>query len=160
MSTLDGALFSEEISMSILAGIAGVVALANIILWSKLDNIKDLDKKFKEVEHDYEIKKIKLEQKIAKGDKRAVKQLQSLTEQFNKDKNEYLAARKKIYKKSKPKNIGIPRCNECGEKISEGAKFCPECGAKATNSVRTCSSCGKEAAEDAKFCAFCGTELK
>ncbi len=53
------------------------------------------------------------------------------------------------------------KCNNCGETISDGAKFCKFCGAKieAAPTVE-CPSCGKALEPDSGFCAYCGAKLK
>jgi uncharacterized protein (DUF697 family) len=49
-------------------------------------------------------------------------------------------------------------CQNCGNKLEEGAKFCGECGAKIAAGPPRCKNCGTELAEGVKFCAECGTE--
>lgn len=57
-----------------------------------------------------------------------------------------------------PATPGGRRC-ECGNVVSEGAKFCSKCGAKQPEHVNEwfCSSCGKKNASDSNFCGQCGT---
>jgi len=57
----------------------------------------------------------------------------------------------------------LRKCSQCGEAISETAKFCPGCAAPLSSaeiqgreSVQ-CPSCGKESEKGARFCSNCGT---
>ena len=46
-------------------------------------------------------------------------------------------------------------CKNCGETLSNGAKFCPSCGKK-VGGGKTCIKCFAENEERAKFCCECG----
>lgn len=51
-------------------------------------------------------------------------------------------------------------CNNCGNKLPEGALFCSSCGTKARlDNVNVCSACGTEIPEDAFFCINCGAAV-
>ena len=47
-------------------------------------------------------------------------------------------------------------CINCGQKLSDRAKFCPECGHKF---VTACPKCGSELTLGAKFCPECGEKI-
>ena len=52
-------------------------------------------------------------------------------------------------------------CTNCGEKITDNAKFCPECGEKIeTKTNKCCPKCGNEIEADEEFCSKCGEGLK
>ncbi len=51
------------------------------------------------------------------------------------------------------------KCEKCGAKVKEGAKFCPECGNKMEQEKVKCPECGAEVAKNAKFCPECGKKL-
>ncbi|MEF9960273.1 MAG: SPFH domain-containing protein [Niameybacter sp.] len=54
------------------------------------------------------------------------------------------------------------KCTNCGQILSETAKFCNECGTKVEVAIpkkRFCPECGVPAVEGAKFCNECGTKL-
>ena len=57
-------------------------------------------------------------------------------------------------------------CKNCGESLSEGAKFCSNCGTKIVTIENTekknkfCSECGSVITSDAKFCGECGAKAK
>ena len=51
------------------------------------------------------------------------------------------------------------KCEKCGAKVKEGAKFCPECGNKMEQEKAKCPECGAEVAKNAKFCPECGKKL-
>ncbi len=58
----------------------------------------------------------------------------------------------------------MPKCNQCGADLMEGAKFCPSCGAKVEEQqqpkVPTCPQCGQEINPSAAFCPTCGFNLR
>lgn len=55
--------------------------------------------------------------------------------------------------------MGLVRCNECGEMISDVVKTCPNCGAPQkttqTNLVH-CRECGEMISKSAQSCPKCG----
>ncbi|MEG0847734.1 MAG: SPFH domain-containing protein [Niameybacter sp.] len=60
-----------------------------------------------------------------------------------------------------PISTGV-KCTNCGQILSETAKFCNECGTKVEVAIpkkRFCPECGVPAVEGAKFCNECGTKL-
>lgn len=56
----------------------------------------------------------------------------------------------------------MPKCNQCGAELMDGAKFCPSCGAKVEQQpkVPTCPQCGQEINPSAAFCPNCGFNLR
>jgi len=51
-------------------------------------------------------------------------------------------------------------CEECGAKLSAGAKFCMDCGRKVgKDETRVCPQCEAENSNGAKFCSNCGSKL-
>ena len=54
--------------------------------------------------------------------------------------------------------VNVLKCEKCGTKLSDDAKFCKNCGEPVELSV--CESCGTPIAKDAKFCEECGKELE
>ncbi len=57
-------------------------------------------------------------------------------------------------------------CKNCGEILSEGAKFCSSCGTKVSQDEnmksknKFCSECGAIIKNDSKFCSECGSKVK
>lgn len=54
------------------------------------------------------------------------------------------------------------KCKNCGEEISEKARFCRRCGAEQKHDgeyVTTCQRCGGAVPSDAAFCRHCGVAL-
>lgn len=57
-------------------------------------------------------------------------------------------------------------CSNCGNELSDTAKFCGKCGSKCEEGVQEkkvkgmCQKCGNELVEKMKFCPKCGTEIK
>ncbi len=54
------------------------------------------------------------------------------------------------------------KCKNCGEEISEKARFCRRCGAEQKHDgeyVTTCPRCGGAVPSDAAFCRHCGVAL-
>lgn len=49
-------------------------------------------------------------------------------------------------------------CENCGNKLSPGAKFCDNCGEK-VKKANLCNNCGYENSASAKFCSNCGNKL-
>lgn len=50
------------------------------------------------------------------------------------------------------------KCSNCGNEISDQAKFCPHCGDKVERK-QFCTECGLELPKEALYCAKCGTKL-
>lgn len=55
-------------------------------------------------------------------------------------------------------------CTNCGQNLSEDAKFCGHCGAKVQKQAqapkkRFCTMCGAECEENQLFCSVCGVKL-
>lgn len=56
----------------------------------------------------------------------------------------------------------MPKCNQCGAEVVEGAKFCPNCGAAVVEQkpvAPRCPQCGQEINPGAAFCPNCGFRL-
>ena len=52
-------------------------------------------------------------------------------------------------------------CSNCGNELSENAKFCSKCGTKYESDSGTfCQKCGHKINKDAKFCTYCGNPIK
>ena len=52
-------------------------------------------------------------------------------------------------------------CSNCGNELSENAKFCSKCGTKYESaSGIVCQKCGHKINKDAKFCTYCGNPIK
>lgn len=55
----------------------------------------------------------------------------------------------------------MPTCKNCGEELSEDAKFCKNCGSEIVieedlSGTKFCSKCGFEMPKSTKFCPECG----
>lgn len=50
--------------------------------------------------------------------------------------------------------INVRKCDKCGTKLNDDAKFCSKCGNLIE--IKKCAKCGKEMKADAKFCEYCG----
>lgn len=50
------------------------------------------------------------------------------------------------------------KCPQCGQPVSQDAKFCMSCGANLMPAKKKCPGCGTELDAGAKFCPECGTK--
>lgn len=50
--------------------------------------------------------------------------------------------------------LNVRKCDKCGQKLNDDAKFCSKCG-KSVESKK-CTNCGKEMNGDSQFCEYCG----
>ena len=53
--------------------------------------------------------------------------------------------------------MALINCKDCGQQISDAARFCPHCGAPVVRDVY-CPKCGTKVPENVKFCPNCGTK--
>lgn len=51
--------------------------------------------------------------------------------------------------------MALINCKDCGQQISDAARFCPHCGAPVVRDVY-CPKCGTKVPENVKFCPNCG----
>lgn len=143
--------------------------------------LKELEVSFELDKQDYLKRKEKLMPKVQQGDKRALKKLQNLENEFkiivieyNGDRNAILAKQPKLEEKHKLKineedkeKLGLIngvtqnsiqaniKCQNCGHEIPEGVKFCSNCGAEIKKKY-ICSNCGTELSPNSNFCSSCG----
>ena len=54
--------------------------------------------------------------------------------------------------------INVLKCEKCGSKLSDDAKFCKECGEPVELNV--CEQCGKPISKNSKYCEECGKGVK
>ena len=50
--------------------------------------------------------------------------------------------------------VNVNKCDKCGTKLADNAKFCKKCGEAVEENV--CSNCGKQISKGSQFCEECG----
>lgn len=54
--------------------------------------------------------------------------------------------------------MALIKCSECGNDISDQAKFCPKCGK--VNEEKICPECGNKESRNNTFCTNCGYQFE
>ena len=156
-------------------------AISNKLVAKGEEDLKQLEIVYEREKQEHLRKKDKLENKIQKGDKRAIKKLKKIENEFKiqtieyeGNKNVILAKQPKLEErlKSRPneaknvhcqeivasnrmENMLYIKCKNCGQESSKGVKYCSNCGTEITDKI-FCASCGAELNTNANFCPNCG----